>query len=221
VKRLILTSLLGLYILSPAYGDFLPISGSTVGGFPNAIGVLTSTRKYNGNNGFVTFTPAQFSGLIAQQFTFGVLTLSNTSNGGNGTFSTQLGLTVNFNDLVGHSAVFSDMLRLTAVSGNDGIDRLMLDYAGFPAPQQFTASGATYTVSYDGFFDSLGVQISELAVANKPGGSLAAYLKGTVSAEQTVSTSNLPASTVPEPSSVALLGTVVGGIVFALRRVNS
>ena len=38
MKRIYLTSLLGILSIAPAYGDFLPIAGSTLGGFSNATG---------------------------------------------------------------------------------------------------------------------------------------------------------------------------------------
>ena len=89
--------------------------------------------KYSGSNGFVTFTPTEFTGFTGQQLTFGQLTLTNTANGGAGTFGAQLGLTVNFTDPSAQSAVFADTLQLLAVSGNSGIDTLSLNYGGFPS----------------------------------------------------------------------------------------
>jgi hypothetical protein len=199
-----------------AYGDILPVDGSTAGAFSNPTGGSSASENiwtYGNGKGAsnVVFNAAVFSGNTPAEFLFGSLTVNNTSNGDHGSFTSNLGLAINFTTPSGHTVNFSDALELLAVSGSHNSDTLVLDFGGLPGPQTFGFGNEQYTVTLDGYFNGQGNQISELVVPNMGNSDSTgtAYLKGTVTAID-------PPSAVPEPGSAALLVTAGAGL--ALRR---
>jgi hypothetical protein len=199
----------------------MPVAGSTLGTFSNPTGGSTASGSqwfYNQNNGFVTFSGVAFSGNTPLPFYFGSITLTNTSSQPNGTFSADMNLAVNFTTPNGQVVNFVDALQISAQSGGGASGHGdTLSFGSSPGPQSATSGAETYTVAYNGFFDSnlnMNTAVSSLFVANNPGGSATAYLWGTITSSPVAGTQ----SPVPEPGSVMLLGTVAGAIILALRR---
>lgn len=209
---------LAALLLMPAYADIEPVVGSASGTFSNPTNGSTVSGNqwlYNGSTGFVTFNGAGFSGSTPHAFNFGSVTLTNKSSQPTGTFDATLNLEVDFTTPAGKSAVFADALAVTAQSGGGSSGHGdVLTFNGFPGPQTFSAGGETYTVAYDGFFDSSlneNTALTSVFVVNDPGGTSTAYLWGTITADPTTD------SRVPEPSSVILLITVAGTCVVGIR----
>ena len=216
-------------LLLPAYADNLSLSGSTSGQFSNPTGGSTASGNkwyYSNTSDYVSFDGVTlFTGQTPSSFEFGRITLTNYANGPDATFTADLNVIVNFTDPLGQMVTFSDGLQIIAKPGGgqsghgDGID---LAFHGFPGPQTFTVGKDVYTVSYDGFYNSAttnSVPVSSLFVANNPGGSAAAYLWGSVSAERLQTESlRAPLSAVPEPGSILLFATAAGGAFVSFRR---
>jgi hypothetical protein len=217
--RTLLLPVLTAWLFLPAYADLIvPVAGSTSGAFSNPTGgssVAANKWTYgNSETGYVLFTGAGFSGNTPSYFEFGQIDLHNTSNGGNGLFTANLGLTVSFTTPSGNLVNFTDGFQLTANSGNGGTDslNLILD-SPLPGDKTFTVGTDTYTVKYLGFFNSSSehtTAVTSLSVPNSPGGEASAYLWGNITA--------VAPPNVPEPASIVLMGTLLLGVSGLLKR---
>ena len=126
----------------------MQVDGSTTGTFSNFTGGSSASGNiwtYGNGSGAsnVVFDTAVFAGMTPTEFVFGSLTVNNTSNGDNGTFTSNLGLAISFTTPNGHTVNFSDSLELLAMSGSQNSDTLVLDFAGLPGPQAFTVGNET------------------------------------------------------------------------------
>lgn len=222
--RVLALTVLATLLIAPIYADIAPVAGSSGGTFANPTGGSTADANnwyYDGQNGFVTFTGTSFSGSTPHSFNLGSIVLSNSANQGDGTFTADLDLVLTFTTPVG-TVNFADGLQLNAQPGGGQSghgDQLVLNFGGFPSAQSFTVGSETYTVSYDGFFNSAdneNTAVTSLFVTNNPGGTATAYLWGTITA--TPANSEITEATVPEPGSVLLLLTAVGASAAGLRR---
>ena len=208
---------------SAAYGDSVPVAGSTSGGFTST---NTGTISADGN----TWNFAQQSNLVYSNantsfasppstpldINLGLLTLTNGSNGGlgTGTHTAVLTLNVTFTDPSGGLATLPDTITLSIDNGN-GDTKVAL--TSLPTGS-FTLGGDTYTVTLDGLYDSAsgGNLKPELYTVNPQGNNPSTqdmgYLRGTVTA------TGGSITTVPEPGSLSMLMVAIGGVVFSLRR---
>src|SRR5262249_19324974 len=144
----------------PAHADIMPVGGGATGTFLNPTGGSTVSGnqwRYDGANGFVTFNGTTFSGFTSSSFNFGSIVLTNLSSQPTGTFTADLDVTLSFTIPAGQIVDFTDGLQIQAQSGGGESghgDGLILNYAGFPSPKTFSVGGETYTISYDGFYNS-------------------------------------------------------------------
>lgn len=202
---------LGTLLVLPGYADLLQVQGFSTGEFSDvSSGIVSDTWSYR-DGGSVAFGGQAFSGDFGSPITFGTITLTSSPAESHGAaqFLATLLVTLNFNIPAG-TASFADDLRIVA---NSNGDLLQLNFGGLPGLQTFTANGKTYTVSYDGFFDSTSKKIENLSVED---GFAEAYLRGTVRESDSALSASIAA--VPEPSSIVLMLTAAGGCLVALRR---
>jgi hypothetical protein len=216
MRRIFVMTALGSLLLLPGYADPLPISGSASGLFSNpSAGSSVSGNTWTYDSGSVTFAGQPFSGFTGDSLNFGSITLNSSPQSNTDQFTATLDVLLTFTSPSG-AASFADGLQIIA---NSQGDRLKLNFGGFPGPQSFDVGGQTYTVSYDGFFDSsanMDTALSSLLLENSD--TKTAYLWGTVTASPTGTLSTQSVVATPEPSSVLLLLTAAGGCVVALRR---
>jgi len=225
MSRFVIMIMAGLTVLGvAAYGDSVPVAGSTSGGFTSTntgtISADTLTWDFASQSNLVYSDANTSFGNPTSQNTpldinLGLLTLTNGSNGGlgMGSHTAVLTLTVTFTDPSGGVATLPDTITLTVDNGN-GDTKVALTSSPVGS---FFLGGETYSVTIDGFYDSPsgGNFLSEISTLN-PGGSAATigtgYLRGTVTATGSSTT------VVPEPGSISLLLTALGGVAFLLRR---
>jgi hypothetical protein len=239
MNRSVLLASLALALCAGGYADVVPVAGSTSGSFLSGSATIgtTSGGTWNfasgANASSIVYSSSGTSFGTANTplgINLGSLTLSNGGNGGAapGTYTAELDLTVTFTTPVG-SLVLPDDLTLTLTNGSHGQDILL---SGLPTGS-FTVGGETYSVTIDGLYSAAsgGTLLTSgcsatapncLFVANPGSGSApanigTAYLRGTVTASSSIGPP-VPPSSVPEPGSVGLLLTVLGGIVFSVRR---
>ena len=228
--RLITVVALAVGSFAVAHADPFPVVGTVSGSFAtpsgNQNGGLATTTTTNDtwlfDNGTNTTkilysAGPSFNSSVppSVDISLGSLTMTVMGNGGIGAGQAptdNLLISVNFTTPTG-IASFIDPLSLSIDNGSSGF-RILL--TGIPGPQTFTAVGVAYTVTFDGMFNSLaagGTDITKTGLQVDTGSNTGtAYLKGTISAAG----STLPA--IPEPGSLGLLLTAIGGLAFSLYR---
>jgi hypothetical protein len=227
MKQFLLLASLASSLCVAGYADILPVIGSTTGTYLTGSATTgtasgtTWTFGAGANASTIVYDSGgtSFNGNTALDINLGSLTLSNGGNGGlsPGSYSAELDLTVAFTTPVG-SVVLLDLLNLTIDNGSNGFKLLL---SGLPV-ESFTVGSTTYTVTLDGLYDAASggnLLSSGLSVDNPGSGSSdptigTAYLRGTVTAGSDI----IPTSAVPEPGSISLLFTALGGVAFSLRR---
>jgi len=224
IRKIVVMVALTAGVFTNAYGDSMPVAGSTAGAF-------TSVDTGSISGGGSTWDFASKSNLVYDNantsfgdpfpqntpldINLGSLTLNNGSQGGLGVgdhFGV-LDLTVTFTTPVGVAAI-SDGIKLTIDNGNGGTK---VAVTALPLGS-FIVSGVTYTVTIDGLYDAVsgGNLVSEIFTldphGSDPATSQTRYLRGTVTA------SGVSETVVPEPGSVSLLLTAISGVAFSLYR---
>ncbi len=230
MRKIAIATLISLATLAgvPAYGAL--VQGTTSGTFSNATtGTISPSNQWNfasgANASSLLFTGDPF-GLANTPLTFslGDLLLTNGGNGGltPGSYTSDLTISINFSTPNGQTSSFLDSLTLVIDNGSPG---KKVAISSMPGPQSFTVGSTTYTVTFDGMFDSAtggtNITTTGLTVFNPGSGSAAAntgtaYLRATVSAQE--SSTPPPGSTIPEPGSLSLLLSAMSGLGIALYR---
>ena len=227
--RSVALATLSLSIATVAYGDVVPVAGASTGVFsaPTTGTAVANTWTFGSgaNESSIVFGGLPFAGTTPLTFNLGTLTLSNGGNGGLSpdTYTALLQITAAFTTPLGQNAIFDDTISLMVVNGSP---EKKVAVSSVPGPKTFTTGGETYTVTFNGMFDAAigGNDITSdpgLTVDNPGSGSAdstvgTAWLRATVTAGP--ASGGTDTSPVPEPGSLGLLLSAVGGIGFALYR---
>jgi hypothetical protein len=232
MNRLIVLGALGLAAMAAAYADSYPVQGMINGSFDtpsSGNGSVATTTTTNDTWQFVSGVNSTKVVYVAGpnfgltnippdlDISLGSLTLSVAGQGGigsNGTYTDNLNINVAFTTPTGGLASFADTLSLQVVNGTNGYRVL---FSGLPSPVSFMdASNVLYTVTFDGMFDAAtgGTDITADGLQVDNGGnSDTAYLRATISAAGP--------TVVPEPGSISLLLSAIGGVAIAMYRKRS
>jgi hypothetical protein len=196
-----------------ASSDSMPVSGSVGGTFlESEIGSVSGDTWNFGNGanaGKIRFEAGPLApGGTTEAFSLGSLTLSDSGYGGagNGVYSANLKIDVNFTNPTAGLATFLDTLSLKLINGSQGVDLL---FDSPPSAQTLPVGSNLYTLRFDGLFDApIGghdITAAGLRVDNAAGPWAAhvdtAYLRATVFL-----------ASVPEPDSLTLLLTGFAGL---------